>query len=169
MKYPIKLRALELEDLDVLYQTENDVRLWDLGSTNVPYSRQILRDFILNSTGDIYIDKQVRLMIENGEGKVVGMADLIGFDPRHRRAEVGIVILEYYRHQGYGRASLIKLQEYAWQTLCLHQLYAYIDIRNEASLQLFSEVGFQRIATLRDWLYCKECYHDAVLMQRVMC
>ena len=35
----IRLRALEPEDLDELYQIENDRRLWDVGLTNVPYSR----------------------------------------------------------------------------------------------------------------------------------
>jgi diamine N-acetyltransferase len=37
MKEPnIRLRALELEDLDFLYHIENDDRLWELGVSNVP-------------------------------------------------------------------------------------------------------------------------------------
>ena len=43
MKEPnIRLRALELEDLDFLYQIENDDRLWELGVSNVPYSAEAL-------------------------------------------------------------------------------------------------------------------------------
>ena len=35
----IHLRALEPEDLDMLYQIENNRELWSVGVTNVPYSR----------------------------------------------------------------------------------------------------------------------------------
>ena len=39
MEKKIFLRALEPEDLDFLYEMENDESLWEVGSTNVPYSR----------------------------------------------------------------------------------------------------------------------------------
>ena len=32
----IRLRALEPEDLDILYAIENDADLWNVGITNVP-------------------------------------------------------------------------------------------------------------------------------------
>ena len=35
----ITLRALEPEDLDALYAIENDTEIWDVGHTNVPYSK----------------------------------------------------------------------------------------------------------------------------------
>ena len=56
----ISLRALEPEDLDLLYHIENDDELWGVGVTNVPYSRYLLHDFISSTTGDIYTDKQIR-------------------------------------------------------------------------------------------------------------
>ena len=40
----VLLRALEPEDLDMLYQIENNRQLWDVGTTNVPYSRYALHD-----------------------------------------------------------------------------------------------------------------------------
>ena len=61
----VRLRAMEPEDLDLLYRIENDVKLWHVSTTNVPYSRFTLHEYIANSTGDIYVDRQVRLMIEN--------------------------------------------------------------------------------------------------------
>ena len=38
----IVLRAMEPEDLEELYAIENDRSIWDVGSTNVPYSRYAL-------------------------------------------------------------------------------------------------------------------------------
>ena len=32
----VVLRAMEPEDLDLLYQIENDTKLWNIGLTNVP-------------------------------------------------------------------------------------------------------------------------------------
>ena len=78
MKEPnIRLRALELEDLDFLYQIENDDRLWELGVSNVPYSRRVLLDYITNASADIYIDNQVRLIVENEQNEQVGILDLL--------------------------------------------------------------------------------------------
>ena len=59
MKEPnIRLRALELEDLDFLYHIENDDRLWELGVSNVPYSRRVLLDYITSASADIYVDRK---------------------------------------------------------------------------------------------------------------
>lgn len=98
MKEPnIRLRALELEDLDFLYQIENDDRLWELGVSNVPYSRRVLLDYISSASADIYVDNQVRLIVENEQNEQVGILDLTDFDPRHHRAELGIVIKRSFR------------------------------------------------------------------------
>ena len=43
-KPSVRLRAMEPEDLDTLYQMENDVEIWNVGTTNVPYSRYVLHD-----------------------------------------------------------------------------------------------------------------------------
>ena len=53
----IRLRAIEPEDLDVIYDIENDLELWTVGYTNAPYSRYILHDYIANATSDIYADR----------------------------------------------------------------------------------------------------------------
>lgn len=82
MKEPnIRLRALELEDLDFLYQIENDDRLWELGVSNVPYSRRVLLDYITSASADIYVDNQVRLIVENEQNEQVGILDLTDLIP----------------------------------------------------------------------------------------
>ena len=162
----VVLRALEPEDLDVLYKIENDVELWDCGITNVPYSRFMLHDYIARATGDIYADRQVRLMIENAEGQVVGIVDVVNFDPRHLRAEVSIVVLRAFRHQGYAQSALAHVVEYSRQVLHLHQLYAFVSADNEASLQMFGRCGFESTSVLSEWLFDGSDYHDAVVMQK---
>lgn len=161
----VNLRALEPEDLEIMYAVENDRELWDVGITNVPYSRYVLREYIAQSTGDIYADRQVRLVICNARGQVVGMADLVNFSPRHRRAEVGLVILKDCQGQGYGQAALVQLADYARRILHIHQLYAVVGKNNVRCQTVFKAVGFQQDAELKGWLYDGEDYYDAMLMQ----
>ncbi|MBP5277361.1 MAG: GNAT family N-acetyltransferase [Prevotella sp.] len=163
-KKNVRLRAIEPEDLEMMYDLENDESLWNVGATNVPYSRFIIHEYIRQTTGDIYTDKQLRLMIEV-EQQVVGMIDLTAFDPRHNRAEVGIVIQQPFRHQGYATQALQQLIDYSRNVLHIHQLYAYIATDNDYSLQLFRKAGFIQTAVLKDWLCLGEKYSDACFMQ----
>lgn len=159
------LRAVEPEDLELLYKIENDFNLWDVGVTNVPYSRYMLHEYMANITGDIYTDKQVRLMIENENGVVVGIADVVDFNPSHCRAEIGIVIMKEYRKKGYGTAALNYIKKYAAQILHLKQIYAIVPNDNENSLELFRKVGFESGAILKKWLFDGEKCKDATIMQ----
>ena len=163
----ITFRAIEPEDLDLLYRIENDMEMWNVGNTNVPYSRYLLHEYVANAKCDIYTDRQVRMMVENTDGEVVGVADLVNFDPANSRAEVGLIVLNSYRQQGYGTAILAKLVDYALSVLHLHQLYAYIDSENIASLSLFDKAGFNTCAKIADWLYDGTKYRDSVLVQYV--
>ncbi|MBQ2195693.1 MAG: GNAT family N-acetyltransferase [Prevotella sp.] len=161
----VLLRALEPEDLDMLYQIENNRQLWDVGTTNVPYSRYALHDYIAHASVDIYTDKQVRLMIENQQGTIVGIVDIVDFNPQHLRAEVGIVITKEHRRQGYGKATLKEVLSYCRRILHIHQLYAIVDEDNEAALALFKSIGFTGERCMKDWLYDGKNYHDAFLLQ----
>ena len=163
-----KLRPLEPEDLDELYAIENDRDIWNVGATNVPYSRYALHEYIARQQADIYADRQVRLVVENAEKTVVGLVDLVNFDPQHRRAELGIVIKKAFRGQGYGQAAITQMLDYARKTLHLHQIYAIVDTDNHESLQLFRQVGFEEKNRLEDWLFDGENYREAVFLQKFL-
>lgn len=159
------LRALEPEDLEELYAIENDRSIWNVGSTNVPYSRYVLHDYIANASSDIFADRQVRLMIVGEKGENVGVVDVVNFDPRHRRAEIGIVIKQAYRRLGYGRSAVEAVMGYARDIWHLHQLYVIVDVDNTESVGLFEQLGFSKSSQLHSWLYDGHGYRDAMLMQ----
>lgn len=168
MEGKITLRALEPEDLDALYMIENDRSVWNVGRTNVPYSRYTLHDYIAHASSDIYTDRQVRLIIEDERGEVMGIADIVSFDPQHLRAELGIVIKSAYRRQGVAKAATEKMLRYAHDILHLHQVYVIIDEQNTAALELFNRLSFTQSARMTDWLYDGSQYHDAILLQRIL-
>lgn len=163
------LRAAEPEDLDLMYLIENDTSLWNCGSTNVPYSMYSLRRFIEQTGNDINTDGQVRLVIALNENRnAIGFVDLQNYDLRHRRAEVGIVILPEWQCQGLGSEVLSVLSRYAHQHLLIHQLYALVSAANLAAQALFRKAGYKRTATLQHWLCNGEEWQDAMLYQKFL-
>ena len=123
----LRLRAVEPEDLDLLYTMENDPETWDVSNFNVPYSRYALRQYIENSQCDMYADRQLRLMIVHLEDEeVLGTLDITDFAPLHARGEVGISIRREFQGKGYATEALGLLCAYAFNFLHLKQLVAHI-------------------------------------------
>lgn len=164
----IKLRALEPEDLDLLYKWENDTTLWTVSSTVEPYSRYILKEYIAYSDKTIYEKKQLRLMIERNEDKMpLGLIDLYDFDAINQKAGVGILIDEIFRGQHYSTLALNLLTEYAFNYLHLHQLFAFVPEDNEPSKQLFSTADFDESGILHDWIRKNDKFVNVTIFQRI--
>jgi diamine N-acetyltransferase len=164
----IILRALEPEDLDVLYKWENDSTLWRDGITLTPYSKFALRDYLSNSTLDIFQTRQLRLMIaEKTSGNAIGTIDLYDFDPINLRAGIGILIDAAYRNQGFGFQSLQLMKEYVFRFLLLKQLYAYVPQRNKSSYKLFTKGGYEDSGLLRSWIKTENGFIDVHFMQLI--
>jgi diamine N-acetyltransferase len=149
----VRLRAVEPEDLEMLYRWENEEENWKQSNTLVPFSRYILKRYIANSHRSLYETCQLRLMIDTlPEGKTVGTIDLYDFDPYHHRAGIGILIADpNERRKGHATAALRVLTRYAFETLSLNQLWCNILEGNEESMNLFISQGFVVCGTRREW------------------
>jgi len=168
MKYKeINLRALEPEDLELLYEWENNISYWIISSTVVPFSKYNLKRFIKNSHKNIYETGQLRLMIEHIQDKIsIGTIDIFDFDSFHKRAGVGILIAkEDYRRRGYASMTLNCLINYCFNTLQLHQLYCNILSNNRESMDLFKKVGFVESGIKKDWVRTADGWMDEHMFQ----
>lgn len=165
----IHLRALEPEDLEFVYQIENDKSIWEVSNTQTPYSRFLIRQYLENAHQDIYEAKQLRLAIcINENNSTIGLIDLFDFDPKNNRAGIGILIQNASdRSKGLGSEALDLLIRYAFQQLQLHQLYANIGEDNQASLHLFTKFGFEKIGIKKQWNKVNNVYKDELLFQLI--
>lgn len=164
----IRLRALEPEDIDLLYEWENDTSIWEVSNTFEPFSKYMLAKYIKESHRDIYEAKEVRMIIETIEGTAVGAIDLFDFDPFHLRAGVGILIFDdKNRRMGYATDALQLLCNYAADYLHLHQLYANITDDNLASIQLFTKTGFKLCGTKTDWRRSGDLWKTELMFQKI--
>ena len=165
----IRFRALEPDDIDLLYTWENDAEIWEVSNTFEPFSKYILAKYIKDSQHDIYESKQVRMIIETLKGKAVGAIDLFDFDPFHFRAGVGILIHDTKdRKMGYAHDALQLLCSYAATHLRLHQLFANISVDNLISIQLFKNNGFELTGTKKDWRRTMDGWKTELFFQKVL-
>ena len=180
----LHLRKIEPSDLPFLYQWENDATMWADSDTHNPLSRHDLRQYIEASTGDIYRDGQLRLIIEDiqypspsncsGESdiktlnaqpstEILGCIDLFDFDARNRKAAIGMYVAPYARGRGVGKQAVALLLDYAFAYLQLRMLYAIIAVQNTACSHIYEAMGFVPSSVLKSWTL----EDDAILWQKI--
>ncbi len=163
----ISLRALEPEDLDFLFSTENDESFWEISNTQLPFSKYILKKYIENAHQDIYEAKQYRFVICNHQNTPVGMIDLFDFNPQHRRVGIGLLITPKYQTKGYGFEALEMIADYAFANLNVHQVYANITSDNIKSISLFEKCHFKKVGIKKDWVFAYSTFKDEILYQLI--
>nr|WP_301400941.1 GNAT family protein [Polaribacter huanghezhanensis] len=162
----INLRALEPEDLQFLFDTENDESFWEVSHTQTPFSKFLLKQYLENVHLDIFEAKQLRLIIEEkSTKKQIGMIDLFDFNPQHKRAGIGILIHTKHQQNGFASEALELLINYCFTHLNLHQLYANITSDNVKSSTLFTKHQFKKIGIKKDWIFTNNTYKDEILYQ----
>lgn len=165
----IRLRALEPEDLELLYDWENNDSYWVISNTVSPFSKYTLKRYLENAHKNIYETGQLRLMIDHITDKVtIGTIDIFDFDLFHKRAGLGILLAnETYRRKGYASMALTSLIEYCFKILQLHQLYCNILENNCESMELFKKHGFVQAGLKKDWIKTSDGYLDEYLFQLI--
>jgi diamine N-acetyltransferase len=168
MMRQVTLRALEPEDVDIIYHWENDPAVWKYSAAHTPFSRHALTQYILAAMdGDIFSQRQLRLMGDSN-GRTVGCIDLFDFDPYHHHAGVGLLVDSALRQQGYGAALLSALLPYCAKELQIHLLYCDIATANTPCIRLFQQQGFSLVGTRHEWLFAGDHYEDAVCMEKIL-
>ena len=163
----IQLRAVEPEDLEKLYQWENNPKLWDVGNTRNPYSKFALKQYILQCSVDIYDSKQLRLMmVSKDTGEVVGTVDLFDFELHHSRIALGLYVDPAFQGKGFAKSTLRLIEEYVFSYLKINQLYMHISLNNSASMQMFEKEQYEKNGILKQWIKSKDGFEDIALFQR---
>jgi diamine N-acetyltransferase len=163
--------------------------MWADSDTHNPLSRHDLHQYIENTTGDIYRDGQLRLIIEESQlsnnrsskcetrtlnsqlstfnsqlsTTIVGCIDLFDFDARNRKAAIGMYIAPYARGNGVGKQAVQLLLDYAFGHLQLRMLYAIISVHNTPCSHIYEQMGFTASSVLQDWTL----EGDAILWQKL--
>ena len=163
----ITLRVAEPYDADTIFRWENDMEIWRVSDTVVPFSKHQIEQFLLNNN-DLMSEKQLRLMIDdNQSGDTVGCIDLYDFDNFNERAGIGIMIDKSQRGKGYAKQAVKLLSEYCFNTLLLKQLYVLTLASNTENMLLFESLGFERCGVRKQWCKTAKGFIDQVEYQYI--
>ena len=117
---------------------------------------------------DIFEVKQKRYVISNQKIPTLGFIDLFNFEPLHRRAGVGILIIEKFRGKGLGKKALDLLISHSKKNLNINCLFANIAFENKASISLFKSSGFIKVGLKKSWNFYHNSFHDEYLYQKLL-
>ncbi len=162
------LRSVEIEDIEFMYNIENERDNWGVSETTAPFSHYLLARFVESQSRDIYANRELRLIITTLSGECCGVADLFEFDPTHLRAGVGIVIDKTFRAKGIASDALNAVESYCSEVLNLHQLWCSVASDNIASLALFERCGYVKCGVRTEWIRRKDSFIDEVLLQKLL-
>jgi diamine N-acetyltransferase len=163
----ILLRAVEPEDLEVLYKWENDTSIWDIGNTRQPYSMYMLKQYIDQVDKNIYEAAQLRLMIvDKITETAIGTVDLFDLDMHHSRIALGLYIESSNQGKGYATQTLHLIENYVFNFLQINQLYCQISTSNIASKLMFEKEKYETNGILKNWIKTPNGYEDIIVFQR---
>jgi RimJ/RimL family protein N-acetyltransferase len=100
-------------------------------------------------------------------GRHIGNVWLANIDPRHRKAEVRIVLAPDAVNRGCGSRAIDLLARRAFDQMSLHRLYAFVLAFNPRGRRAFEKAGFSLEGTLRDDRFDGERFADAFLLGRI--
>ena len=163
----IILRVAEPYDTDTIFRWENEMEIWRVSETIVPFSKHQIEQFLLNNN-DLTSEKQLRLMIDDAKnGDTVGCIDLYDFDSFNERAGLGIMIDKNYRGKGYAKQAIRLLLDYCFNTLLLNQIYALTLASSTDSILLFESLGFERCGVRKQWCKTASGFVDQIEYQYI--
>jgi RimJ/RimL family protein N-acetyltransferase len=101
-------------------------------------------------------------------GDHVGNVWLWAIEPRHRKAELRVVIGEpAARGKGVGSEAIDLLCRYGFERLGLHRIYAYVLAINPPARRAFERAGFQLEGMLRGDRWTADGFTDTYLLARL--
>ena len=159
----VTLRRPKLLDLDQLLLWENNLDNSFLSDNPMFYTNQQIEQF-LTSDQDIFLDRQIRFMIDSS-GSPVGCVDLFEYDMVNSRAGVGIFIDEKFRNMGIATKALSLLKSICIKDYFISNLHANILYTNKPSIKLFERAGFNKNGIKENWIKTENSMLDVWFFQ----
>lgn len=157
----LRLRPLEEEDLNLLYEWENNSANWQYTNTLMPYSKHTLLEYIRNCKTDFLSQESLKLIIELADGTAVGTLDVFNIDHFNGRAELGVFLDSKYRDNGYATTAYNLFKDYAFNFLGWKNLYSIVPKKNSPMHAVMHRTGFLSSGTLKNWIKVSCEYEDA--------
>jgi len=159
----VALRWLTEADVPSLYSVFSDplvCRYWSFTPwTDLAQARKYLTDI------QDYFHAQTLFqwgIVRLEDDLVMGTCTLAYIDQANRRTELGYALSSSHWGNGYMREAVPLALSFAFESLGMHRVEADVDPRNDPSIRLLEELGFQREGYLRERYRVGEEIQDAI-------
>ncbi len=161
----VKLRAVEPADAEFFFEWNQDGEmtaymhfLWP------PTSLESSRRWAEEEARRRLTDDTLFLVIENREGKRVGMISTHECDRRTGAFRYGIAVRREHQRRGYASAAILLLLRYFFEELRYQKVTVNVHANNPASIRLHERLGFQLEGRLRRMVFSGGQYWDELHM-----
>lgn len=160
----ITLRAIEVEDLELLSIWSNSPELWEnLVGWHFPYSKLSTEQYIKNINNNNITYQN--LAIETEELGLIGTINLVDIDWKNRNASNGIMLGDKdSRGKGYALDAVMTMMRYAFKELNLKRLDAEMIDYNNRSINFYTKkCGWKIEGEKEDSIYRNGSFHSKIL------
>lgn len=159
----VMLRAMELEDLEMLREMANDSNIEHLvGGWSFPISKYEQDNWYRNAVSD---KRNLRFIIEVLDTKeAVGMVNLVDIDWKNRSAFHGIKLKNNApKGKGIGTDAVMAIMRYAFEELQLVRLDGSWVEYNHSSIALYKKCGWSIEGKKEKAKFSRGKYYDVLL------
>jgi RimJ/RimL family protein N-acetyltransferase len=161
----VVLRALERDDLRLLWEADNDLEIELLGGGDPPRPHS-LAEVEAGFERDVADEGQKAIwFVIEADGTPIGTCGLRDLEWTARHAALGIAIFDrHYWGQGYGREAMELLLDYAFRHRNLNRVWLDTLDDNERAIRSYRAVGFVEEGRLRQDAWSDGRYKDSIVM-----
>lgn len=163
----VRLRALEMTDLDVILKYYNTLELRRYLGPPIVRSKKYMEQWLQKvSIWNPWRDGHLYLAVEEKETKeLLGLTRIEDITLPHNRGEVSISIYNpEKRGKGYGTDAMLVLLGVGFHILGLNSIYLDAMEDNEQSIQVYEKIGFKRVGLLRETEYMDGAHKGLLIM-----
>ena len=161
------LRKISKNDCKFLFNSLKEEEIIKYTSIGPLKSLNHSKQLIKNHLNYWKKNKQFNYIIElykNKKKTPIGLINLWNINWLNKRAEIGIWLVPKHRGQGNARRAINLLKIIAFEFLRLNRLEVHIAKKNNSSINLFKNCGFKQEGILKDYLYLRGIFHDAITL-----
>ena len=161
----VRIRAIELDDLEVMAKWRNTSEVMEYFYEKEPLSLEMQRRWFEGYLNRL--EKEKCYLIETLSGdKPIGTISLYNIDWRNRHCEFGRFFLcaDEMRGKGYGREALELILDFGFNHLNMAKIYCTTYLDNHRALGLYELVGFRRDGVLRQHIFRHGKYVDLAML-----
>lgn len=147
----LSLQAFTPNDVDNFFNLRSDEDFMMYLGLHPIKKKSSARDRVHDIIHDFNTEKGLSWKITlKGSTELIGYIGFWKIDYQHYRAEIGFGLDQAHQQKGYMTEAMEAVRDYGFDQLGIHSIKADVDPRNEGSIQLLINAGFQKEAHFRE-------------------